>query len=105
MAQVFIICFQQDVVTKSTSSSLFLTAVRVIIERGDLKGGLQEVHVFPKDGDEPGRKKAPCLPQKIPVRTRKTPLLPKRHQFMPKSLPCGNKKAIKPNFQPDPGDY
>jgi hypothetical protein len=24
---------------------------------------------------------------------------------MPKSLPCGNKKAIKPNFQPDPGDY
>jgi hypothetical protein len=39
----FIVLCQQESVTESTSLSLFLTAVRVIIERGDLKGRLQEV--------------------------------------------------------------
>jgi hypothetical protein len=39
------------------------------------------------------------------VCTRKTPLHPKRHPFAPKFLPFGNKKAVKPNFQPDSGDY
>jgi hypothetical protein len=29
--------------------SIFLMAVRVIVEREDLKGGLQEVHMFPED--------------------------------------------------------
>jgi hypothetical protein len=33
---------------------LFLIAVRAIIERRDLKGELQELHMFPKDGDYPG---------------------------------------------------
>jgi hypothetical protein len=47
----FVTLFQQEVVAKETSSFLFLTAVRVIIERADLKGGVQEVHMLPKDGD------------------------------------------------------
>jgi hypothetical protein len=30
---------------------------------------------------------------------------PERHPLMPKSPPSGNKKAIKPDFQPDPKDF
>jgi hypothetical protein len=30
-------------------------AVRVIIERGNLKGRLQEIHVFPQNGTYPGK--------------------------------------------------
>jgi hypothetical protein len=36
--------------------SLILTAVRMIIERVELKGWLCEVHVFPKDGISYGGK-------------------------------------------------
>jgi hypothetical protein len=42
---------QQEVVIEYTSLSLFLTAVRVIIEKEELKGRMQEVNLFPKDGD------------------------------------------------------
>jgi hypothetical protein len=34
---------QQEAVTEQTSSSLFLTAVRAVTERGDLKDRLQKV--------------------------------------------------------------
>jgi hypothetical protein len=34
---------QQEAVTKQTSLYLFLTAVRIVTERGDLKDRLQEV--------------------------------------------------------------
>jgi hypothetical protein len=44
----FIIPCQQESVTEYTSSFLILTADRVKVEKGDLKGRLQEVHMFPK---------------------------------------------------------
>jgi hypothetical protein len=42
-ADPFITPCQQEAVTEQTSSSLFLTAVRAVTERGDLKNILQEV--------------------------------------------------------------
>jgi hypothetical protein len=39
----FIVPSQQETVTEQTSLSLFLSAVRVVTERGDLKDRLQEV--------------------------------------------------------------
>jgi hypothetical protein len=42
-AGLFIAPCHQEVVTEQTSLSLFLTAVRVVTERGDLKDRLQEV--------------------------------------------------------------
>jgi hypothetical protein len=39
----FITPCQQEAVTEQTSSSLFLTAVRAVTDRGDLRDSLQEV--------------------------------------------------------------
>jgi hypothetical protein len=67
---LFVTPFQQEAVTKWNLFSLFLMAVKVITERGDVKDGLWEVHVFPKHGNYQGE---------IP------PILSKKHPFASQS--------------------
>jgi hypothetical protein len=76
---------QQKAITEQTSSSLFLTAVRVTIERGDWKmdcRGSQKV-ISGQEDTSPSQETSVCTWEKC--------------------LPSGNvKKATKPNPQPDP---
>jgi hypothetical protein len=58
---VFITPCQQEAVTEQTSSSLFLTAVRVVTERGDLKDRPREV------------KETLLLPRKCPFASERHP--------------------------------
>jgi hypothetical protein len=62
-------------------------AVRVIIGGRDLKGRLQESHVFPKNGDWPEKEMPPSPSQETPVHTK---IFVLKH-----TPPTGNKKTYK----------
>jgi hypothetical protein len=67
-----------------------------------LKGGLQEVHIFPKGVHQPGGKCPFSIPRNICLHQGDTsPLISVCQNLHPWAI----KKPIKPNFQPDPGDH
>jgi hypothetical protein len=78
----FIAPCQQKAVTEQTLLSLFLTAVRVVTKRGDLKDGLWEV-------------------KETLLLSRKLQSASERHLHSQ----AMHKKAIKPNLHPDPWDH
>jgi hypothetical protein len=75
--------------------SLFLTAFRVIIERGDLKGGLPESTYSQKVSVSQEGKNAPSPFQETSVCTRKKLL---QHPSIPIPPPLGNIKSYKTQF-------